>query len=147
MSGPASGAVAGTIPLGRLWWAAILLLGISAGAVGWTVWQLRNTPSAPPSRIPATSRRFWPANCRVPSNPSTTCCRRSTTQPKIWISIVPWISAPPQIANALYKSLVQQRNRLPQVFNVAIADEHGQVWFHRGLACSERQCFRPRLFQ
>src|ERR1700726_4430045 len=38
----ASGAVAKTIPLGHLWWAAILLLGISAGAVGWTIWQLRN---------------------------------------------------------------------------------------------------------
>src|SRR5437879_7039116 len=41
-SGPASGVVAKTIPLGRLWWAAILLLGLSAGAVGWTIWQLRN---------------------------------------------------------------------------------------------------------
>ena len=28
--------------LGRLWWAAIVLLGISVGAVGWTIWQLRN---------------------------------------------------------------------------------------------------------
>src|ERR1700730_8208670 len=38
----ASGAVAKAVPLGRRWWAAILLLGISAGAVGWTIWQLRN---------------------------------------------------------------------------------------------------------
>ena len=30
------------IELRRLWWAAILLLGVSAGAVGWTIWQLRN---------------------------------------------------------------------------------------------------------
>ena len=29
------------IPLRRLWWAAILLLGVSASAVGWTIWQLR----------------------------------------------------------------------------------------------------------
>src|SRR5438477_2706282 len=26
----------------RLWWAAILLLGISTSAVGWTIWQLRS---------------------------------------------------------------------------------------------------------
>src|SRR5580700_7187375 len=38
---PASGAGAAAIPLGRLWWAAILLLGISVSAVGWTIWQLR----------------------------------------------------------------------------------------------------------
>jgi diguanylate cyclase (GGDEF)-like protein len=31
-----------SIPLRRLWWAAIVLLGLSVGAVGWTIWQLRN---------------------------------------------------------------------------------------------------------
>src|SRR6185295_9276315 len=30
------------IPLRRLWWAAIVLLGLSVGAVGFTIWQLRN---------------------------------------------------------------------------------------------------------
>jgi diguanylate cyclase (GGDEF)-like protein len=30
------------IPLRRLWWAAIVLLGLSLGAVGFTIWQLRN---------------------------------------------------------------------------------------------------------
>src|SRR6187402_1507699 len=30
------------IPLRRLWWAAILLLGLSVSAVGFTIWQLRN---------------------------------------------------------------------------------------------------------
>src|SRR6266481_6635651 len=39
---PLTGAPARAIRLRRLWWAAILLLGISAGAVGWTIWQLRN---------------------------------------------------------------------------------------------------------
>ena len=41
VSGPAAGAVIETIPLRRLWWAAILLLGLSASAVVWTIWQLR----------------------------------------------------------------------------------------------------------
>ena len=31
-----------SIPLRRLWWAAIVLLGVSASAVGFTIWQLRN---------------------------------------------------------------------------------------------------------
>jgi hypothetical protein len=30
------------LSLRRLWWAAIVLLGVSAGAVGFTIWQLRN---------------------------------------------------------------------------------------------------------
>src|ERR1700685_2461378 len=41
VSEPAAGAVIRTIPLRRLWWAAILLLGVSASAVVWTIWQLR----------------------------------------------------------------------------------------------------------
>ena len=43
MSAPTTGAAGNAaIRLRRLWWAAILLLGMSAGAVGWTIWQLRN---------------------------------------------------------------------------------------------------------
>src|SRR5262245_54955310 len=30
------------LSLRRLWWAAIGLLGVSGGAVSWTIWQLRN---------------------------------------------------------------------------------------------------------
>src|SRR5215468_7466108 len=30
------------LSLRRLWWAAIVLLGVSASAVGFTIWQLRN---------------------------------------------------------------------------------------------------------
>src|SRR5580698_9980335 len=41
-SGPAVNAAAQTKALRRLWWAAVLLLGLSASAVAWTVWQLRN---------------------------------------------------------------------------------------------------------
>ena len=31
-----------SIPLRDLWWAAFVLLGVSAGAVGWTIWELRS---------------------------------------------------------------------------------------------------------
>src|SRR5499426_4625150 len=31
-----------SIPLRQLWWAAFVLLGVSASAVGWTIWQLRS---------------------------------------------------------------------------------------------------------
>src|SRR6202163_895966 len=41
VSGTAAGGVIQTIPLRGLWWAAILLLGVSASAVFWTISQLR----------------------------------------------------------------------------------------------------------
>src|SRR5271155_3317132 len=41
VSRPAAGAVTKAVPLRRLWWAAILFLGLSASAVVWTIWQLR----------------------------------------------------------------------------------------------------------
>src|ERR1700735_5666766 len=40
-SGAAAGVAAQAVPLRRLWWAAVVLLGLSASAVVWTIWQLR----------------------------------------------------------------------------------------------------------
>jgi hypothetical protein len=40
-AGAATGVVARSIRLRWLWWAAFLLLGLSTGAVGWTIWELR----------------------------------------------------------------------------------------------------------
>src|SRR5580658_10665184 len=41
-AGPPVAAAAPSISLRRLWWAAIVLLGLSATAVVWTIYQLRN---------------------------------------------------------------------------------------------------------
>jgi hypothetical protein len=38
---PDNGAVGQAIPLRQLWWAAIVLIAMSAGAASWTIWQLR----------------------------------------------------------------------------------------------------------
>src|ERR1700734_1006408 len=40
-SGAAAAGAAQAVPLRRLWWAAVVLLGLSASAVVWTIWQLR----------------------------------------------------------------------------------------------------------
>jgi diguanylate cyclase (GGDEF)-like protein len=127
VSGLASRAVAGAIPLGRLWWAAILLLGISAGAVGWTIWQLRNdairSAISDSGNIAAVlagqlSRSLQSIDIVLQS------LKDPTKELELGRSL--------DIRNAfdraaLYKSLIAYRNRLPQVFNIAIADEHGQV--------------------
>jgi diguanylate cyclase (GGDEF)-like protein len=127
VSGPASCAVAKTIPLGRLWWAAILLLGISAGAVGWTIWQLRNdairSAISESGNIAAVlagqlSRSLQSIDTVLQDLKDPT----KALEPGRSLDIRTAVDRA-----ALYKSLIAYRNRLPQVFNIAMADEHGQV--------------------
>src|SRR5579862_5453945 len=112
-SRPAGGAVARTIPLGRLWWAAILLLGLSAGAVGWTVWQLRNdairAAIADSGNIAAVLAGQLSRSLQSIDNVLQEI-KDPSKDPDIDRSLD--FGAASNRA-ALYKSLVQQRNRLP----------------------------------
>src|SRR5450631_3991241 len=116
----AGDAVAKAIPLGRLWWAAILLLGISAGAVGWTIWQLRNdairSAISESGNIAAVlagqlSRSFQ----------SIDAVLLELKDPTKDLELGRSLDVRTAFDRAaLYKSLIAYRNRLPQVFNVAI---------------------------
>ena len=128
---PGAGATTGTafqsFPLRRLWWAAILLLGLSVGAVGWTIWQLRSdairSAVADSGNIAAVlagqlSRSIQEIDVvlldiRRGSNDLDINDRskfRAAYNRK-------------DVRDLLVKRLIQ----LPQVFNVAIADDSGQV--------------------
>jgi diguanylate cyclase (GGDEF)-like protein len=149
----ASGAVAKAIPLGRLWWAAILLLGISAGAVGWTIWQLRNdairVAISDSGNIAAVlagqlSRSFQSIDALL----------SALKEPSTDLDIGSFESRTELDRKGFYKSLIAYRNRLPQVFHIAIADEHGQVvvstaaWPTPNINVSDRDYFndaRTRL--
>jgi diguanylate cyclase (GGDEF)-like protein len=150
----ASGAVAKTIPLGHLWWAAILLLGFSAGAVGWTIWQLRNdairVAISDSGNIAALlagqlSRSFQ----------SIDTVLLALKDPSTDLDLGRLLDSRTELdRKAFYKSLVAYRDRLPQVFNIAVADEHGQVvvstaaWPTRNINISDRDYFndaRTRL--
>jgi diguanylate cyclase (GGDEF)-like protein len=123
----AARAVARTIPLGRLWWAAILLLGLSAGAVGWTVWQLRT--DAIRTAISDTG------------NIAAVLAGQLSRSLQSIDDVLLEIKSPTKNADidrsvdiragfnrrGFFRTLVRYRDRLPQVFNLAIADEHGQV--------------------
>jgi len=147
----AGGAVVKAVPAGRLWWAAVVLLGISAGAVGWTIWQLRNdairAAIADSGNIAAVlggqlARSLQSIDAallevRDPGKDSDRSFDFATSDRK-----------------AFRKTLVAYRNRLPQVFNIAIADEHGQVvvstaaWPTPNINISDRDYFndaRTRL--
>ncbi|HEY6256590.1 MAG TPA: EAL domain-containing protein [Xanthobacteraceae bacterium] len=120
-------AFAKSIPLGRLWWAAILLLGISAGAVGWTIWQLRvdaiRAAIADSGNIAAVladqmSRSLQSIDA-VLSDLKSSSKSLDTDGPEAVRAAFD--------RGSFYRSLIQFRDRLPQVFNIAIADATGQV--------------------
>jgi diguanylate cyclase (GGDEF)-like protein len=129
VSGLAGGAVVKAVPAGRLWWAAIVLLGISAGAVGWTIWQLRNDAIR--------------AAISDSGNIAAVLAGQLSRSLQSIDSVLRELEDRGRDADAdsdrffdfhnnfdrktFRKMLVAYRNRLPQVFNIAIADEHGQV--------------------
>ena len=124
VSRPASGAAAKTIPLGRLWWAAILLLGLSAGAVGWTIWQLRadaiRAAISDSGNIAAVL-----AGQLSRSLESIDAVLLELKNPGKELDIEqPFDFRTALDAGYFIESLTfNYRDRLPQVFNIAIADE------------------------
>jgi diguanylate cyclase (GGDEF)-like protein len=120
-----TGAPTFAIELRRLWWAAILLLGISAGAVGWTIWQLRN--DAIRSAISETGNIATVLAGQFSRSLESIDgvlreLRSSSTS----------LENPSELRAALgtrkfYGSLTSYLTRLPQVFNIAIVDAQGQM--------------------
>jgi diguanylate cyclase (GGDEF)-like protein/PAS domain S-box-containing protein len=115
------------IELRRLWWAAILLLGVSAGAAGWTIWQLRDdairaaiTDSGKIATILAgqMSRSLESIDGVLlelrPSGPTFNIENASDMRAKLG-------------NKAFYESLTRYLARLPQIFNIAIVDQDGQM--------------------
>jgi diguanylate cyclase (GGDEF)-like protein len=141
-------AVAQTISLRRLWWAAILLLGISASAVGWTIWQLRtdaiNAATAESGNI-ATVLAGQLSRSIQAIDAVLVDVRSSTKSPEI--------DAPLGFQAAFDRrefreSLTEYRARLPQVFNIAVANKDGQLtvstaaWPTPNVNVSDRDYFK-----
>jgi diguanylate cyclase (GGDEF)-like protein len=123
----ASGAIAKTIPLGRLWWAAILLFGISAGAVGWTIWQLRNDAIRSAISDSGNIAAVLAGQLsRSLQSIDTVLLDLKDPGKDLDLDRSFDFSATFDRA-AFYKLLIGYRDRLPQVFNIAIADKNGQV--------------------
>src|SRR5215467_11566057 len=116
-----------SMPLRRLWWAAFVLLGISLSAVGWTVWQLRNdaihaaiTESGNIATVLAgqMSRSVQGVDAVLLD------VKRATKDLDI---DTPHGFRAAFNRRAFRETLVDHLGRLPQAFNIAIADESGQV--------------------
>ena len=127
VSEPAAGAVIQTIPLRRLWWAAILLLGLSASAVVWTIWQLRA------DAIGATISETGNIASVLAVQLSRSLKSIDTVLLEIKQSVERHdIDSPADFQVAIDRrefqdSLTNYLARLPQVFSIAIADREGQI--------------------
>src|SRR5262249_6092716 len=119
--GRGADAAAQTERLRGLWWAAILLLGLSAGAVGWTIWQLRNdsirAAIADSGNIAAVLAGQLSRSLQAIDNVLLDVVRSSKDLD---------VETPADFATAfdhktIYDLLTGYRSPLPQIFNIAIA--------------------------
>jgi diguanylate cyclase (GGDEF)-like protein len=115
------------LPLRRLWWAAILLLGLSVGAVSFTIWQLRN------DAIQAAMSDTGNIAAVLAGQMS-----RSLTSIEAMLLEIKNISkgldieTPDKLRSIYGNREMHSRLRghlatVPHIFNIVIADEHGQI--------------------
>jgi diguanylate cyclase (GGDEF)-like protein len=115
------------LPLRRLWWAAILLLGLSVGAVSFTIWQLRN------DAIQAAMSDTGNIAAVLASQMS-----RSLTSIEAMLLEIKNISkgldieTPDKLRSIYGNREMHSRLRghlatVPHIFNIVIADERGQI--------------------
>jgi diguanylate cyclase (GGDEF)-like protein len=115
------------LPLRRLWWAAIVLLGLSVGAVGFTIWQLRN--DAIQAAVSDTGNIA--AVLAGQMSRSLTSIEAMLLEIKN-ISKGSDIETPGKLRSVYGNREMHNRLRghlatVPHIFNIVIADERGQI--------------------
>src|SRR5262245_52640063 len=125
--GWAIGAIPQSMPLRRLWWAAFVLLGISLSAVGWTIWQLRSDAihaAISESGNIATVLAGQMSRSVQGVDAVLLDVKRATKDLDL---DTPHGFRAAFNRRAFRDMLVDHLGRLPQAFNIAVADEDGQV--------------------
>jgi diguanylate cyclase (GGDEF)-like protein len=150
MPAPRSTAGAGIkiLSLRRLWWAAIVLLGVSAGAVGWTIWQLRNdaidaavteTGNIATLMAGQLARSVQSIDVLLKEIKGAAKDADLETRSGLWAAFN---------RQEFQGSLIEHRNRLPHAFNLAIADQDGNLvvstaaWPTPAINVSDRDYFK-----
>ena len=124
-SASTTGAPARAIRLRRLWWAAILLLGISAGAVGGTIWQLRNDAiRAAISDSGNIATVLAGQLSRSLESIDAVLLELKTSDTSSHLENASDLRSTLG-SQAFYESLTRYLARLPHIFNIAIVDEAG----------------------
>jgi diguanylate cyclase (GGDEF)-like protein len=142
-----NGALSQAIQLRRLWWAAVLLLGLSVSAVVWTIWQLRadaiNAAVSESGNIAAVL-----AGQLSRSVDSIDAVLTEIKQSAEGRNIASRASFEAAFANAAFRdTLLRYRSRVPQVYNLAISDRDGKIivttaaWPTPDLSVADRDYF------
>src|SRR6185369_7489590 len=115
------------LSLRRLWWAAIVLLGVSAGAVGFTIWQLRNDAigAAVAEAGNIATLLAGQLSRSIQSIDAVLMEVKRSTKGSGLETSSGFRSAFEH--EEFQESLTEYRNRLPQTFNLAIADRDGNL--------------------
>jgi diguanylate cyclase (GGDEF)-like protein len=115
------------LSLRRLWWAAIVLLGVSAGAVGFTIWQLRNDAiSASVTETGNIATLLAGQLSRSIQSIDAVLMEVKRSAKGAPLDTMSGFRAAFEFQE-FHESLTEQRNRLPQAFNLAIADRDGNL--------------------
>jgi diguanylate cyclase (GGDEF)-like protein len=143
-----TGASAKILSLRRLWWAAIVLLGVSAGAVSWTIWQLRNdaidaavTEAGNIATLLAGQLARSVQSIDVVLTELNRAARDSDLETHSGLRAA-------FNRREFQGSLTEHRNRLPHAFNLAIADQDGNLvvttagWPTPAINVSDRDYFQ-----
>jgi diguanylate cyclase (GGDEF)-like protein len=127
VSGPAAAPVIAALPLRRLWWAAIILLGLSASAVVWTIGQLRaDAISAAVSETGNIASVLAVQLSRSLKSIDTVLLEIKQSAERYDIDSPADFQA--VIGRGEFEeSLTNNLARLPQVFSIAIVDREGQI--------------------
>ena len=110
-----------------MWWAAIVLLGLSAGAVGWTIWQLRNDAiRAAVSDTGNIATLLAGQLSRSLHSIDALLLELRSTRRAAPIKDLSSLHATYNQQD-MHDALRQELARHPQLFNVVITDETGQL--------------------
>ena len=147
-SQPGASVFGRSIPLRRLWWAAILLLGLSVGAVGWTIWQLRNdairSAISDSGNIAAVLAGQLSRSLQLID---AVLLEVKKSQKELAVDSPDGLRK--AFDNRPYQELLKQRlTQLPQIFAIVMADETGQLvvstaaWPTPSINVSDRDYFQ-----
>src|SRR5215510_6565970 len=116
-----------SIPLRQLWWAAFVLLGISASAVGWTIWELRSDAIRAAIAESGNIAAVLASQLSRSINGVDSVLLETKRASKDLDIDTPISFRTAFNRRTVRDALVDKLSRLPQAFNIAIADKDGQL--------------------
>src|SRR5215467_14138796 len=116
-----------SVPLRQLWWAALVLLGVSASAVGWTIWELRSDAIRAAIAESGNIAAVLASQLSRSINGVDSVLLETKRASKDLDIDTPMSFRTAFNRRTVRDALVDKLSRLPQAFNIAIAYKDGQL--------------------